>query len=150
MTEPLIFADRSPRAGLPYLFAGQAQKEPTVNEALARIDALLSRSVEGESGSPPPDPADGECWIVGTGASGSWHGHEGDLAFFTAGAWLFASPQPGWQVYDRAAGLQRSWIDVWRAPTLPSLPAGGATIDVEARAAIAAIIEELRSAAIGA
>ena len=136
MTDPLIFTDRSPLTGLPYLFAGQAQKEPTVNEALARIDALLSRSVEGESGSPPPDPADGECWIVGTSANGPWDG-------------LFAPPQPGWQVYDRAAGLRRTWMDGWRAPTLPDEPAGGTTIDVEARAAIAALIEELRSAAVG-
>ena len=149
MTDPLSFTDRSPLTGLPYLFAGQSQKEPTVNEALARIDALLSRSVEGESGSPPPAPADGECWIVGTSANGPWDGHDGDLAFFTAGAWLFAPPQPGWQVYDRAAGLRRTWIDGWHAPTLPAEPAGGTTIDVEARAVIAALIEELRSAAVG-
>ena len=149
MSNPLVFTDRSPRIALPYLFAGQAQKEITVNEALARIDALLSPCVEGESGSAPAAPADGECWIVGAEADGSWEGHEGQLALFTAETWLFAVPQPGFRVFDRAAGSHVTWINGWKSPSLPGEPAGGSTIDVEARAALGALIEELRSIGIG-
>ena len=72
MSNPLVFTDRSPRTGLPYLFAAQAQKEVTVNEAIARIDAMLSPCVEGETSSATADPVEGECWIVGEGADGIW------------------------------------------------------------------------------
>jgi len=149
MTSPLVFGDRSPRLALPYLFAGQAQKEVTVNEALARIDALLSPGVEGESASPPTAPAEGECWIVGPDADGSWEGREGQLALYTAGTWLFAFPQPGLRVFDRAAGAHTTWIDGWRSLSLPGKPAGGQTIDVEARAALDALIGELRGIGFG-
>ena len=149
MSNPLVFTDHSPRTGLPYLFDAQAQKEVTVNEALARIDAMLSPCVEGESSSATADPVEGECWIVGEDADGIWSGHDGELAIFTAGAWLFAAPQPGMRIFDRSTTAHRIWIDGWRTPTLPDEPAGGATIDVEARAALADLVANLRAMGMG-
>lgn len=149
MSDPLAFTDRSPRNNLPYLFAGQAQKEATVNEAVARIDALLGPCVEGEADSPPASPVEGDCWIVGGGAKGSWAGHVGELAILAAGTWLFAAPQPGMRVFDQSATSHRTWIDGWRSPALPTDPAGGATIDVEARAALAMLLANLREIGMG-
>ena len=81
-----------------------------MNEALARIDALLAPAVEGRASSPPVAPAPGECWIVGPQPQDSWEEREGSVAFFSAGAWMFAMPKAGWQVFDmvdslRAVGL---------------------------------------------
>lgn len=146
MTEPLVFTARSAHADLPFLFAAQAQKEATVNEALARIDALLAPSVAGEAASPPASPVDGECWIVAADPQGSWTGHAGELAFHAGGTWLFAEPRPGMALFDTSAQCVRRWIDGWRTVALPAEPSGGTTIDSEARAAIATLIDGLRNA----
>ena len=75
MTDPVIFASTSPRFGLPLLFAGQAQKEFTINEGIALTDALLHLAVEGEALSPPVAPAEGDCWLIHPSASGDWVGY---------------------------------------------------------------------------
>lgn len=150
MSTPLALTGRSPRTDLPFLFAAQAQKEATVNEALARIDALLAPCVEGEGASAPPGPAEGESWIVGAGAAGDWEGREDSLATFVAGIWLFAAPISGMRVFDRSSGTMRVWIDGWQSAALPAEPSGGTTIDVEARAAISALIAQLSNIGLGA
>ena len=89
MSTPLVFTARSPRLALPYLFAAQSQKEATVNEGLALIDALISPAVEEIAASPPASPSEGQCWIIGANPQGSWEGRGDDIAVFTAGTWLF-------------------------------------------------------------
>ena len=150
MTIPLALTGRSPRADLPFLFAAQAQKEATVNEALARIDALLAPCVEGESAAAPASPSAGESWIVAPAAQGIWEGHEGSLATFVAGTWVFAAPVDGMRTFDRSSGSVRIWIEGWQSVTLPSEPSGGSTIDVEARQAISALIAQLSNIGLGA
>ncbi len=149
MTTPLVFNGRSPHCDLPFLFVAQAQKEATVNEALARLDALIAPFVEGESASAPASPEEGEGWIVGAGALDSWAGHEGELAFLAAGTWQFVAPLPGMRVFDRSTGSARVWIDEWQTLALPDEPSGGATVDSEARAAIAMLIAGLRGTGLG-
>ena len=149
MSIPLEFAARSTRNDLPFLFVAQAQKEATVNEALARIDALLRPLVEGESDAPPPEPADGAGWIVGADAQGEWTGREGALAFHIAGSWIYAQPSEGTVVFDRALGGLRHWHNGWQAMALPAIPTGGAVIDTQARAAIEELIAQLRAFGLG-
>ena len=149
MSTPLVFTARSPRLALPYLFTAQAQKEATVNEGLARIDALLTPAVEDIASNPPMSPSEGECWIIGANPQGDWAGKENDMAVFTAGTWLFVSPQVGMAVFDKAAGVPRRWDGGWVAPNIPTSPSGGATIDAEARAVIDALLAMLRNAGIG-
>jgi len=147
MSEP-VFASRSPRLGLPLLFAGQTQKEAFVNESLVRLDALVSCAIEATSPTPPAAPQDGQCWLVADGASGAWAGRAGAIAFFQQGQWLFQLPQDGLQVLDRSTGQIINYSGAWRVAAKPGLPTGGTTVDTQARTAIAAIIDSLAAAGI--
>ena len=130
----------------------QAQKEFVVNESLARIDALLHCAVEGVAAEPPGEPAEGECWIVADTPSGAWAGRGGELAAWQAGAWLFVAPRAGMRVFDRAGGHFRLYRDGapqgWQAIDAVAAPAGGATVDSEAREAIGNLIATLAAAGV--
>lgn len=159
-------SDKSARLDLPFLLPGQAQKEFFHNEALARIDMLLFAAVEDDAlAVPPGTAANGQSWIVGAGASGAWSGQEGALACWTEGGWRFATPFEGMAVWHKGRGLALVWRGgAWsngevRASAITiggkqiigerqaaiTSPAGGATIDVEARAAVDAILVALRA-----
>ena len=105
-------------------------------------------AVEGEATSPPATPADGNCWLVGQSASGDWGGQDGQLACYQSGSWLFTQPRDGFVLLDRSSGLMRRYNQGWLDPQLPAAPTGGATIDAEARASLAALIGALQVAGI--
>lgn len=159
-------ADATPRFALPFILPGQAQKELFHNEALLRIDAALNAAVEGPPRSdPPPNPAEGECWVVASGPSGDWSGKADSLAMWTDGGWRFVAPSPGTSAWNKAQGVPLQWDgSAWgqgllacsgvtvdgqqvvgeRQPGVPS-PSGGTIIDAEARTAIGSIIATLMS-----
>lgn len=143
MSDPITFASVSARHGLPYLFSGQSQKELFVNEAHALVDALLHAAIEGQGDAPPPAPSEGECWLVGNTPTGTWAEHAGALASYQAGGWIFATPRDGFRVLDRATGQEVRFREGWQRPATPAAPDGGATIDAEARTAIAQLVEVL-------
>lgn len=147
MTDPISFASASPRIGLPFLFVGQAQKEVFVNEALARLDTLVQPAVEGEANTPPATPAEGACWLVGASPTGDWAGEAGAIAAFQSGSWIFADPQPGMWVYDKAAGQYAHFGGAgWTRAAAVAAPTGGTQIDGQARAAIGGLIAALVAA----
>ena len=148
MSDPLTFDSATPRYALPLLFAAQAQKEFTVNEAHALTDALLHCAIEGTANDPPITPVDGTCWVVGSTPGGEWAGHGGKLACRQLGNWLFVEPRDGLRVLDRSTGQDLRFIDGWSAAEPPAPPSGGATVDVELRAAFAALIEALAAAGV--
>ena len=158
--------DQSARLALPLLAAGQAQKEMTVNEALARLDIAVQASVvAGGVDTPPVAPAVGQSWIVGEAPEGDWSGHDGAIAGWTPGGWRFLDPIDGMAAWAQDAGIVwRRVAGAWLAGELTGqrvsiggvqvvgaqqaaidAPAGGDTIDAEARAAIASILGALRS-----
>jgi hypothetical protein len=145
MSQPISFPSASVRHGLPYLFAGQAQKEYFVNEAIARIDSLLHPVVLDRIAQPPAAPEDGASYIIAQNASGEWAGHEDCLAVWQGDEWLIIEPKEGLRVDDRSRGQMVTYRGGWTAPETPATPQGGATIDIEARAAIAAIVDALKS-----
>jgi len=148
MSDPISFESSTPRYSLPNLFSGQAQKEIFVNEAFARLDALVHPAVEAELTTPPASPLPGQCWLVGTGASGDWSGHDGALASWQGGSWLFIAPQLGCRLTDLSTGGSLCFNGNWLRLIAPAEPAGGITADDEARQAIVNLIETLRSAGI--
>src|SRR5678815_4224148 len=143
MSDPITFTSASARYRLPFLFSGQIQKELFVNEAHAMLDALLHPAVEGEAAAPPAAPDDGECWLVGNDPAGAWADHAGELASYQAGGWIFAAPRDGLRVLGLATGQVVRYRDGWQRPATPVEPAGGTTVDAEARAAIVDLIEVL-------
>lgn len=143
MTEPIAFDARSARHALPLLVAGQAQKEFFVNEAFARIDALLHPAIEGEATEPPGSPAPGECWLVAAPASGAWALREDELASWDGTQWTFCAPCEGMLLFDRSTGARIVFRGGWQRISRPAAPAGGAVVDAEARAAIAAVSDML-------
>lgn len=138
----------SARHSLPYLFAGQAQKEITHNEALALIDMLLHPVAEGEQVSPPANLAGGDsgkCWLVAVGGTSEWLDHDGDIACWAGGSWRFSVPLPGMGIWDQSTGKVWSYLDgQWSPPGPIPDASGGNVVDIEARATISQLLQRLR------
>lgn len=113
---------------------------------------------------PPASPQVGATYIVAPGATGAWAGQDLCLAGFTGGGWRFVSPRDGtlayvvstsvWAVFRGGAwelgSLRGDNVLVGgeqvvgpRAAAIPA-PAGGSTVDAEARAAIGQILSAMR------
>ncbi|MGP7796940.1 DUF2793 domain-containing protein [Sphingomonas sp. CLY1604] len=157
--------DTTARFGLPLLAAGQAGKELTHNEALARLELLVQPAVVALGVNLPPEvPRIGECWVVGTDPGGAWAGHANALAGWTAGGWRFAAPVEGlggwcvssakpiayhnglWQEGDVSCAR----VVIGGQPVVGSRaaaiadPAGGGVVDDAARTTLAAILSAMR------
>ncbi|HEY4123758.1 MAG TPA: DUF2793 domain-containing protein [Rhizomicrobium sp.] len=86
----------TPRTGLPFIAAAQAQKHVTHNEALAELDALLgARFLDRDLAAPPASPSDGDAYLVHATATGAWASQEGKIAFCLDGNWRFYAPFAG-------------------------------------------------------
>ena len=155
----------TPRLALPFLSPGQAQKELLHNEALQLLDMVVAAAVEEEPRSAPPtNPAQGACYIVAPGATGEWTAKDKSLAAFSSGGWRYVPATEGMRAFVRSSGtwavfrsgawelgaLRGSSLFIdgqkvvgMRAPGITG-PAGGSTIDAEARVAVGEILTALR------
>lgn len=156
---------QSVRIGLPFIQAGQIDKSVTHNEALAKVDLVLAAAVDGVLvNAPPSSPAAGSCYIIGSNPQGAWAGNSLALAGFTEGGWRFVEAIEGLSALDKATGetvifragaweqghVRASKLTVGgnqvvgaQQAAVPD-PSGGAIVDIEARAAIIAILTRLR------
>ena len=149
MSDPINFDSTTPRFALPLLFAGQAQKEVFVNEALSLADALMHCAVQDEVAAPPATPAEGHCWLVANAPTGGWAGQANKIACRQAGQWLFVAPRDGMRIMNLTTGQDmRRLGGTWMAPTALPAPSGGAIIDSEARVAIVNLLQSLQDAGI--
>ena len=124
--------------------AGQAQREFYVNESLSRIDMLMHPSVEGEIAAPPVAPDEGDCYVIGAGATDEWSGRDGQLAGWIGGTWTFATPWDGLAVRDNSTAGPLLYSGGWLRPEAPADPVGGTVVDDQARASIVSLIAVLR------
>lgn len=129
------------------------------------LDVLVAGAVEGlPLASPPASPAIGNCFIVAASPSGAWAGHAQQIAAYTSGGWRFVAPHDGLSVYVASSGETAVYQGgAWEVGTLNGsqlvveglkvvgsrgtaipAPAGGATIDAEARTAIGLVLAALR------
>jgi hypothetical protein len=155
----------TPRLGLPFLSAGQAQKELFHNEALQLLDLAVAPAVEEPPrGVPPQAPTAGSSYVVAADATGEWAGRDNSIAGYSSGGWRFVTPPDGMNVFVRSAGVWACYRSgTWelgtvrgssvlvdgeqvvgsRAASIPS-PSGGSTVDSEARSAVIQILSALR------
>ena len=81
-------SDISANLSLPFILPSQAQKHVTFNEGMRRLDTLVQLTVLAvDQTAPPVTPNDGDRYIVATGATGDWAGHEGDIAVLEETGW---------------------------------------------------------------
>jgi hypothetical protein len=113
----------SPNLQLPFLDANQNQKHVTHNAALSTLDALVNCAVLSTAFTAPPvSPGDGQCWIIGAGATGAWAGKDLQLAAWQDGAWTFFVPRTGFTAFAIDVGSLLAWNgSTWSA----AVPAGG-------------------------
>ena len=91
---------------LPMVQASQAQKHVTVNEALARLDALAQlRFVSRSLSVPPVSPVDGEAYFVASSGTGDWAGQGDRIAIFCNGGWIYLDALVGWQAWIEDEGV---------------------------------------------
>ena len=155
----------TPRLALPFLSAGQAQKEFTHNEALSTLDAIVAAAAEdGPLDTPPASPNLGACYIVGSVPTDAWAGNPNAIAAFTSGGWRFVAPVEGMSAYVRTLALWANFRSgAWEMGMLRASsvviggeqvvgsraaailePTGGTVIDSEARTAIGQVLAALR------
>lgn len=154
------------RLGLALLTPGQAQKEFSHNEALQALDVLVAGCVEAMAlNDPPAAPAPGQSYIVGSAPTGAWASHADAVAAWTSGGWRFQAPVDGMALRLRGSGViacfrsgewelgivrgQSMMVDgvqvVGSRQAAIAQPAGGTTVDAQARAAIVAVLGTLRA-----
>ncbi len=97
----------------------QAQKDVTVNEALARIDAVLNTgAVDVSLALPPATPSEGDVYIVAASATDDWAGQEGSVAYYDGGVWRFIAPRTGMRLWVQGEGKDYIYFDgQWNAET---------------------------------
>jgi hypothetical protein len=133
--------------------------------AFAALDLAVCAAVDGFLiNSPPGSPAAGSSYVIGSAPTGAWTGHNLAFAGYTEGGWRFIPAVTGLTVLDKASGELATYLGgAWEkghvrgaklsvagnqvvGARLASIadPTGGTTVDVEARAAISAILARLR------
>ena len=144
MANPIVFPSTTRNFSFPLLFAGQAQKEVTLNHATSLLDALLTQAVESSRPSPPIDAAEGSCFRITSPASGAWSAHEDEIAVRLGGSWHFSTPHQGQVIYDRERNVMLRFNTTWHQPIDPGNASGGTVVDTEARQVLQDIVSSLR------
>jgi hypothetical protein len=107
----------SPNLALPYIDQNQSQKHVTHNAAIRALDALVQLSVLSDSlTAPPGSPADGDRYIVASGATGAWAGKDLNVAAWQDGAWIFYPPKAGWLAFVASRSEAHLWTGSAWAP----------------------------------
>ena len=114
-------SDISPHLLLPYILTAQAQKHVTHNEALRLLDAVVQLSVlDRDLTAPPGSPADGDRYIVASGATGLWAGWDLNVTTWVDGVWMRLVPRPGWLAWIADETVAAVWTGtIWKLIGVP-------------------------------
>jgi hypothetical protein len=87
----------TPVLGAPELTEGQVAPETTVNEQIRWMEqgAHAFSIKDKDLTAAPGAPADGDAYIVAAGATGTWSGKDGKIAFRMSTGWLYITPKEG-------------------------------------------------------
>ena len=95
--------------------AAQASPWFAHNQSIRLLEALVRANIEDRDlAAPPGSCADGAAYLVDTGATGAWAGHDGELAVAVganaSGGWLFADVQhEGFTLWVEDEGVTIEW-----------------------------------------
>lgn len=97
-----LYGDDTPRAQLPLMSFNEGQPHLTFNELAWFVDAMTFPALKAYPANASPDlnvpVAEGDLFIVPSGASGSWYGYDNDITQYRNATWDFISPATGWIV----------------------------------------------------
>lgn len=111
--------------GLPLMAAAQSQKHITHNDAILSLDVVVQLSVKSTTlTAPPGSPADGDRYLIGSGATGAWASKDLNITYYTSGAWVFLTPRNGWMCWDEP----NSVMLVWTGSSWQNLMTAGGTV----------------------
>lgn len=150
------------RLGLPLIAAGQSQKDVTHNEAVLALDRIVALAVVSRTHASPPAAATaGEIQIVPAGGEAAWGQPAGSLMQWQGAGWQVQAPRDGQLALLQDEAVLLVYNQVWQAllpvggllisgrPVLAAAPAsiapptGGATVDIQARAVLSALLSTL-------
>ena len=114
-------SDISPHLLLPYILAAQAQKHVTHNDAVRLLDAIVQLSVlDRDLTAPPASPADGDRYILASGATGLWAGWDLNVTTWVDGVWMRLVPRPGWLAWIADEATVSVWTGtIWKLVGVP-------------------------------
>jgi hypothetical protein len=107
---------------------GESQWRQAINQSLIKIDATISLSVlNNDQIVTPASPTSGDRYIVGSSATGSFSGHDKEIAVYTYSPsgvlqWVFYAPINGLKAYnisDSTTYIYDSSVSNWVA--MPSV-----------------------------
>lgn len=101
-----------PKLGLPISGVAGDVWDGDLRRLLRALDQLPFLSVLSRTlSAPPSSPADGDAYIVASGATDDWAGNDNGIAVWTlnnpaspAGLWEFYTPKVGWLCYSTVDG----------------------------------------------
>jgi len=91
-----------------------------------------------QTATPPGTPSTGDRYLVGSGASGGWSGHDDEIAEWDGSAWQFTVPSTGTytSLDDESDGLYyysgSAWVKKYYEATTASLGCKKSGVDIQA------------------
>ncbi len=76
-----------------------------MNANLVTLDTIVMLGVLSSLlTAPPASPTEGDRYIIATGATGDWLGHDTHVTAYIGGAWVFWTPKLGWTARSASSG----------------------------------------------
>jgi len=77
------------------------KRVPTTSKVISMLNerGLQAPVLDKDLTTPPSSPSTGDRYIVASGATGAWSGHDNDIAEWGGSSWSFTTPSEGYLVY---------------------------------------------------
>lgn len=118
----------TPHLGNTVMSEQQSNAFVLYNEMLLNLDMLVQGVVlSATTTTPPVSPANGDSYIIPTGATGVWSTHIGEIAYYATNAWRYISPQNGlyYYVVDQVGVFYVYYSSAWQRIISPSIQGVG-------------------------
>jgi len=90
----------------------QVLKYPTINANTIGLDTIAQISVINQTTTTPPGSnSNGDAYVIGSGATDDWSGHDGKFTWYVNGAWKIITPFAGMRIYDIALAQEFRYVN---------------------------------------